>query len=872
MNSMPHWRHAILTFVVTVLAASILLPLIRVQPEAVHQYFKSLHDWVRVAFIFSLCVILVGALFRLLSPKLGHLTHWKTHPPAWLAALVGWIVVAVIDLSAGLSSDGYTANLVEWLGYGGGSVLLAGWQSGFSSEIFRRFRPAESPPDEPPEGVTVQDIENAPWSEVEAWLRSDGAAQYDFLGNQAVAHRVSLLVADGARSIGIVGPFGAGKTSITGWVRDRLTKLEVGGRKYLICHHSCWGFETSASAIHDMLGSAIEKVAECIDTFQVESLPDSYRQTLSAGGDWFEAVSNLVLSDTGPGEQFTRLSELLESIDGRLIFIVEDLDRNDTNGFEIQEVLAFLERLKDHPSFSFILTAGLTKSPEIDFAKLCDHIEFLQAIQPASASRLIERVAQQCLDNAAFPHHRLGNPSRNYEWNPLTGLLMSGHEEFSLPQAVASLLNTPRSLRHALGRTFSAWKTLHGEIDFNHLLAVNILRFGASEGFQFLLRRWDRLHSAPSQSSTGQGILDRNRQAITNDWHQTIANVEWNPDAAVRVMKFILPATEYWLVNSSSYQDPGGGLQCVSVERYWARAINEWIDAEQVTDQEVIRDILAWQAAPNTATDLVRRLTTSPGYADIWEYLAGGFFANQRDEILLLCEQVIRRILAEQTSGASYDSQGFAHTWRFARRRVANHPENQAWLKDRLLEAAPVSIRMVNGLWHHYGNPGSYSILRLGDGEPIRRFVLDTLEAQVVDGPTLVTRLSQDAPANGLYQLVFDPGTGTRFLADVQSWSWLGPHILDALRTKNIGTAANCAVLLGARVSSRDVMAADTEVLDCFFGSDAGEVIDMLDSVIDQLPESDQLLARNVVGAARQHLAVGDGLNRNNGDTEGSTT
>jgi hypothetical protein len=35
---------------------------------------------------------------------------------------------------------------------------------------------------------------------------------------------------------------------------------------------------------------------------------------------------------------------------------------------------------------------------------------------------------------------------------------MRDYEEFALPQAVASLLNTPRSLRHALGRTFSAWQ------------------------------------------------------------------------------------------------------------------------------------------------------------------------------------------------------------------------------------------------------------------------------------------------------------------------------------------------------------------------------------------------------------------------------
>ena len=74
---------------------------------------------------------------------------------------------------------------------------------------------------------------------------------------------------------------------------------------------------------------------------------------------------------------------------------------------------------------------------------------------------------------------------------------------------------------------------------------------------------------------------------------------------------------------------------------------------------------------------------------------------------------------------------------------------------------------MVNGLWHYYGNPGQYSILQMGDGEPVRQHVADTLRASVTDGPSLVARLSQNASAT-LYQLVFDPGNdGRPVLVDV---------------------------------------------------------------------------------------------------------
>lgn len=854
-----HWTHAVLTFFVTVLAAGILLPLVRLQPESVHKYFNGLNDWLRIGFAFSVCIVFTGLMFRLLSPRISHLAHWKTYPPAWLAAIVAWVVVAVVDVLGGFDTDGYRASAWEWFSYGGASVLIVGWYTGLWSEVARRiWKKGPNSPNETTETVTLQDIESAPWEEIEAWLQSDAPARYDFLGNHSVAERVTRLISRGTRSVGIVGPFGAGKTSLIEWVTDRLEGSEGSDRRYFVCYHSCWGFETSVSAIHDMLASAISKLSAEIDTFQVDSLPDSYRNAFSAGGDWVETISNLVLRSPGPMEQFSHLSQMLEDIGGRMVFIVEDLDRNETRNFEIQDVLAFLERLKPFPNLSFILTGGLSSSQRIDYAKLCDHIEYLRTIQPHHSSGMIDRVSQRCLDATVFPHITLADPSRNYQWNPLSGLLLRDYEELSLPQAVASLLNTPRSLRHALGRTFSAWYTLHGEIDFNHLLAVNILRFGAPECFQFLIRRWDRLHSPSNQrASFGGERIDGIRQAIVNDWNHTIRNVEWNPAAALQVMEFLLPGTEYWLVDSSRHGHSHSGQQHVTEERYWVRAINEAIEEDDVRDQDVITDIRAWLNIPGTDTALVTKLTSLPRYSDIWEKLAENFFANRRDEILLLCEQIIRRILREQGSSACHDSQGFVHTWRLAERSVSPRPENQAWLQDRISEAAPVSIEMVNGLWHYYGNPGPHSILRHEDGEPVRQRVLDSVRMLVTDGPTLVARLSPSASAT-LYQLVFDPGNeGSHILVDVQSWSWLGPLILEALRSGNVPAAANCGVLLGARVSGREQMTVDTEVLNEFFGDDASEVIEILDSMIDQLPQADKLLVRNVVGAARQYLAGG---------------
>jgi hypothetical protein len=763
---------------------------------------------------------------------------------------------------------------VAWLR---GHFLRGRGGSGLWSNNWLSFREPDIAEARSAETITIQGIENAPWDEIEEWLRSDEPARYDFLDNQSVAERVSGLIAHGTRSVGIVGPYGAGKTSLVNWVKERLEANRDAGQRFFVSYYSCWGFETSASAIHEMLASAISELSTEIDTFQVDSLPDSYRQTFSLGGNWVETISKLILKNPDPMEQFKRLSTLLKGIGGRMVFIVEDLDRNETRNFEIQEVLAFLERLKtagnqrlEHVgnqrpkpvgNLHFVLTGGLSSSRRIDYTKLCDHIEYLRTIQPHHSSRLIERVSARCSDTSIFPHVRIANPNSNYPWGPLTGMLMRDYEELSLPQAVASLLNTPRSLRHALGRTFAAWRTLHGEIDLNQLLAFNVLRFGAPECFQFLIRRWDRLNAPPNQlSSSGpKRRIEVIRQAIVDDWNRTVENVEWNPAAALRVLKFILPATEYWLVDDSRH---GGGSdipQGIHQERYWRRAVNESLDANDVRDQQVIKEVQDWIANPRLDSPLVNSLCSSPEFCNVWRDLAGSYFGGEPDQILLLCEHVLTRIRQDHGATATHGSQGFEATCFFAERQISLREENAKWLKQRLTEACSVSLELVNGLWHFWAT--GTSPIRQEDRESVRKHILDELQRTLTDGNALISRLHPDLSST-LYQLVFDPGNDRgAILNDVGSWTWLGPVILEAVRSRNVRAVANCGVLLGARVPGRERMTVDTEVLDAFFGDSAAEVIDILDEMVDQIPEQHQMLVKNVVGAARQHIARTPRLN-----------
>jgi hypothetical protein len=87
-GSTHHRVHALVTFVVAVMTGMLLLPLLRAEPESVHDYARSLNIWLRVGFISLLCIFCAYTVFKLLSPRLIHLHYCWSHPPTWLAWLL----------------------------------------------------------------------------------------------------------------------------------------------------------------------------------------------------------------------------------------------------------------------------------------------------------------------------------------------------------------------------------------------------------------------------------------------------------------------------------------------------------------------------------------------------------------------------------------------------------------------------------------------------------------------------------------------------------------------------------------------------------------------------------------------------------------
>ncbi len=849
MNAVQYrWLKWLATTVVIVAVGSILLPIIRTNPEGIHSYFASVPSWQRHLVCLLLSIVFVSLLFGLLSPRWAHFRAIRKIPPAWSSWVVAAVIVFILD-SADLVQPGRDF-VWHWIGYGAGSIVIVGAWYGFLSGPSRSARPDDT-------RVSTTTIEELlrDWTALEKWLQRDALADDDLIGNRRVARRLAVYLRNQGGTIGLVGPFGSGKSSIINWLEQEIAKSNNSEKlKILICKLSCWGFEDSTMAVHVLLGNAVQTVAAHADCFSIRHLPESYRKMFSAPGDWVRNAADLILGADDPISEFRRLSEILESLNARLVVVVEDVDRTDSSRFDRQEVLALLHRLKnDFGGVSFILAAGNSESADIDFAKLCDHIELLRDFDAGQVSAIVNAVREHCLSTF---RDILTNPPNDNPWNPTQYLLLSGFDIVPLTTAVARLLRTPRALKHALSRTYRTWtETLHGEIDFDHLFGVNVLRFGAPRAFDFLIRNWDRLQTHSSSWTSDRGDREQIRARLRDEWRQTTDSLDWDGRSALELIVFLVAEAGEWLRDHRGLFS--SRAQGVQLQRYWLRAVNEDLGPAESNDQEVLREMREWQRTKNPSAPLVERLATGGDAVDVWEYFAANNSGLDANTLLQFAAQVLNRLRSRFGSRASQSEahEAFVAIWRRANRQVPRDRQSRDWLENELGQSIKVSLPLVNDLFCYWASTRNGIILP-EDRKHLRSVIINLAHAQFRDGPDLIRVTHPDEPYD-LYQLVFPPNGDDGVLPNeaLSDWRWFGPILLDALRREPGMIAMKIACLISQRTPGTDLHLPMVSVVENrlteVFGDSTSELFDYLAGERDRRTGSDREFLDQVLISGR---------------------
>lgn len=211
----------------------------------------------------------------------------------------------------------------------------------------------------------------------------------DMFGYEIIANRVaSMLLNNRTTSIGLIGAYGIGKSSIINMIKHYLnnphaikSNLDFSqiNKEILICSVDGWGLSSKVVA-KNILELVLDELRSHIDCLSIIGLPENYRKTLSGSksivGDFVGDFVSPILETTHSAiSLLNRLNNILSAANIKVIIFLEDLDRNSSDEIIRDEVPSLLDKLKGLDSFSFVLAIGLERQYSDFVIRICEHTE-----------------------------------------------------------------------------------------------------------------------------------------------------------------------------------------------------------------------------------------------------------------------------------------------------------------------------------------------------------------------------------------------------------------------------------------------------------------------------------------------------------------
>ncbi len=453
------------------------------------------------------------------------------------------------------------------------------------------------------------------------WLMSEcplDEDEKDMLGREMYCERIARLFEpiDGdikrkANHIAIVGPFGIGKTSLWRSVENKL------GEEFVFVPVDGWGRSnnTAAAQIIDEMVAALSTYVDCAG---IRSVPMDYSEVL-AGAD-FQGASFLgkmltLHNHQSPDKLMLKIDAILQAIGKTMVVVLEDFDRNPNAENGINEIAGLLDRLRNFKTINFIVCLA----PGVKSHVLSRISTYREDLLSCDALELVKTTIELMFDYASTRADPILLDTKDIDV-----------ESFSA--TMNSLIKTPRDAKYALRRSYTAWKSLAGEVNIYDLLAINVLRYSAPEAFDFVVRNFDSLRKGvvdiekhvqdfkrDADMSSMTTILEGEDSSKVlhkiNGYDETVFNVvDLFSSAGIKeksARNFIKMLFPYW----NSIDGVGRGDDALRVSGrqgnfYLERIIKEVISAEHVAYSDV-EFLKGFDSARDDEDSFIEKLSSS---------------------------------------------------------------------------------------------------------------------------------------------------------------------------------------------------------------------------------------------------------------------
>jgi hypothetical protein len=829
------WIHFAKHLIISFSAGVFLIPLFRKNPEQIHVFVTRLDWWQRVLFTFLTAVLISSTALSIFSPSKNDITNARKHPPTWLAWILSLLLLSIIDLTFGLSKKGYSASLSDWIFF----CLIPLGTSWLFREIQKNSNNSEAEILNR-RGSESKDTEDAA---IKSWLNFDKPSCVDYFDTFGIAKRMLDAINNGVTAIGLVGNFGSGKSTVIEAFRALLTNSNRSASPhYILVSHSCWGFESSTSSIREIIASAVSEADDYVDTYYIRSLPENYLKSITSEINWIEGIAKPIFGSGSHLDQLQRLSDALIAQNAKLIVVIEDIDRNSSTKFELQEIEGFLFQLKGYAGICFIVAGGTTSDKQISYSKLCDSIEYILNPTVEDVRKLVLSFRDLCRKEMAKNYTPIDS-ELGYMWNELGWFSHERAVNLGLADAFIKLAKTPREIKHALRLTYNDWTKMCGEVHIDDLIVANLLRTASPPCFQFLIDNWYYLCEPPKPED------DNVRKQISKTWQLLSDRSEFDSVAATRLIKEILPSFGMWVNLKSTVYPQTEKPQGLTRSKYWRRIVKRDIGGGEVKDQQVVRDLEDWIVKPTSTSEVILQLTYwDVGYHESFRTVSK-ILLNRSDLLLVFASHLLERIRITHAANAG-ECMGLSSIVRVTSSFGSSVAYKQ-WLMREIELASNTSLSLVNWILHRIASFKQ-------PNKKLEGFEYDQLRDGIIkhlQKKELTTKmLSAIIPAHDVMCLTYFlfPTDVGRCVSDgfSQQWQWLSKLLIACMKDRDANIAIQVAQLLTKTDGNYipiEPRVCDMDVFCNVFHDSGNEALISLRKCIDNSMTEEQKLKINAI-------------------------
>ena len=479
------------------------------------------------------------------------------------------------------------------------------------------------------------------------------------------------------------------------------------------------------------------------------------------------------------------MDNVLIALDKRLIIFLEDVDRNKSDEVFFNEIASLLDNLRQLNRVSFVLAIGQQYDAGEILIKTADHVENVPRLNRFDVINSLETFRSYCIKRCPDIVNTI---SKNYDkdrmgWNRSTMIQAVAEIDdyrLKLIDTISKLTDNPRVLKHALRKTLTDWEKLAGEIDFNDLLIVNVLKTVDERIFSFIDKNIGRLCTFVSNNDEKE--QDEQKKILVSEFNRAKEKAVYNVDAVLVLLNALFPGfTDSNMMDWLQRQDLIGYQHIANDEptKYWERVKRGELYENEISDCEILEVLNKWNED-----------FESKAFRDMEMVEA----LSNDDRVFpkaLQFKKLISRVCLQKTASkqfgitlekygnkaSSENCPAISQWFILTPDPVGLETEDwQNWFFEQIKISLPISLRYANDLYRFWVNPKFYRPSKL------RSKIIEEAKLIYGDNPEILIK-AIDPKFLGLscfaIELSDESLGGSGF--NPQEWQWLGDVLFKAM-------------------------------------------------------------------------------------------